>query len=104
MVLKDSHSADNGRGIVFQRPGDTEVVARIGRRFNLIDSERSAFLSPDNKNDLCFALTLFNRTVCSAKAHKDGRLELNFSANCVLKVNPDPRYEAWGLTAVTGFK
>ena len=52
--------------------------------------------------EVAAGLTLFGARVMSAVAFKSGVLRLAFSSGCLLRVTPDPVFEAWTATAPDG--
>jgi Family of unknown function (DUF6188) len=58
-------------------------------------------LDPE-RQDVAAGLVLFNTEVLSAVAFKSGVLRIVFSSGRLLRVDPDPRYEAWTATGPNG--
>lgn len=58
-------------------------------------------LDPE-RQDVAEGLTLFNTEVLSAVAFKSGVLRVVFNSGRLLKVDPDPQYEAWTATGPDG--
>jgi hypothetical protein len=48
-----------------------------------------------SRQEIAAGLALFNTTVLSAVAFKPGGLQIAFSNGRLLRVDPDPNYEAW---------
>jgi hypothetical protein len=58
-------------------------------------------LDPE-RQDVAAGLALFNTEVKSAVAFKSGGLRIVFGSGRMLRVDPDPRYEAWTATGPDG--
>jgi hypothetical protein len=58
-------------------------------------------LTPENQ-DVAAGLALFNTKVKSAVAFKSGALRIVFGDGHLLKVDSDPRYEAWTANGPDG--
>jgi hypothetical protein len=82
---------------------DVTAVVRIGCPFTLVDGEVRQLIDPEGSKELLGpALTLFGHVVTSASASEEGALEIHFDDGRALRVEPDPRYEAWELSGPHG--
>jgi Family of unknown function (DUF6188) len=89
---------DHAFGLQFWSP-EAEIELRIEGPFTLREAGGEELsLVPEETTSLGPALRLFRREVSSARAHKDGRLEVIFTDGSTLSVGPDQKYEAWELT------
>jgi hypothetical protein len=64
---------------------------------DIADRPGKIVLNPE-RQDVAAGLALFNVEVTSAVAFKSGQLRMVFGDGHMLKVDPDPRYEAWTVT------
>ncbi|MHB1325016.1 MAG: DUF6188 family protein [Thermoleophilia bacterium] len=80
-------------GLEFWTPEEM-VTLRIGSSFKLSNDTRKV-ITPGNPEELAPALSLFGKKVTSARATCNGSLDISFSDNRQLHVDPDPKYEAW---------
>jgi hypothetical protein len=88
---------DHAFALQFWSP-ETEFELRIEGPFTLRQPDGEELsLMPEETPSLGPALRLLRREVSSARAHKDGRLEVLFSDGSSLSVGPDQHYEAWEL-------
>ena len=75
---------------------EVKFELRIEGHFTICEpSGEKLSLVPEETSSLGPALRLLRREVSSARAHKDGRLEVCFSDSSSLTVDPDQQYEAW---------
>ena len=75
--------------------GDAHALIRIGGAFELATDGHRLQLEPEAPTELGPALGLHQREVQRAFAARDGSLEVTFTDGTVLRVLPDPAYEAW---------
>lgn len=93
---------DHAFSLQFWSP-DAVFELRIDVHFTLREpGGEELSLTPEETTSLGPALRLFRREVSSARAHKNGRLEVLFSDGSSLSVSPDQQYEAWELAADSG--
>jgi len=86
---------DYAFGLQFWSP-EADFELRIEGLFSLREpSGEELLMMPEDTSSLGPALRLFQREVSSARAFKDGRLEVVFSDGSALQVAPDQQYEAW---------
>ncbi|GAB3436372.1 hypothetical protein GCM10027436_15250 [Actinophytocola sediminis] len=64
---------------------------------NTADQPDKMMMHPESQ-DVAAGLALFKVMVGSAVAFKSGQLRVAFGDGHVLKVDPDPHYEAWTVT------
>jgi hypothetical protein len=81
--------------------GDVDSVfsLRLNITFELKDSEGVANYSVERLAEIGPALRLFNSEIVDAKAFKNGRLEVTFSTNTTLSLEPDHQFEAWEVVS-----
>lgn len=56
------------------------------------------------RQDVAAALPLFGSRVVSSVAFKSGALRVAFDSGLHLNVEPDPKYEAWGVSGPAGLR
>ncbi len=78
---------------------DSRFSLRVNTMFKLKDSEGVANYSVERLSEIGPALRLFNADVVDAKAFKNGSLEVTFSKNMTLSLEPDHQFEAWELVS-----
>lgn len=61
-------------------------------------------LSPAHPTALGPALSTIGQAIASAKAYKDGCLEVHFADGSILSVKPDTEYEAWEIVGTGGLR
>lgn len=88
--------------IEFLEPESERTIITIEQEFSLEINGKEYKLTPEKPTTLCPIFDLFRRTVKSALAFKDGRLEVEFVEGGKLRVQPHPDYEAWGITGTRG--
>ena len=99
----------------------TQIIIGLGLRFQFLESEEQTFiwiggefhlevngekhlLSTEEPAKLEPLLALVNAAVESARAYKDGLLELNFEKRGKLSMHPHPEVESWGITGAYGLR
>ena len=88
---------DHAFGLQFWSPA-AELELRIEGPFCLREPDGSEqAMEPEEIRSLAPALHLFQRKVSSARAYKDGRLEVLFTDGSSLRVVPAEQYEAWEM-------
>jgi hypothetical protein len=88
-------------GLTFDDVG----TVRIGSRATLVWDRANGAAAVDmdpGRQDVAAGLALFNSEVLSAHAFKSGGLRIVFVGGRLLRVDPDPRYEAWTATGPGG--
>lgn len=84
---------------------DTTVYLRISNDFTLTtQGETHCLRTPDEEDPLALGIviSLFLKTVRSMKVFKSGRLELCFTDDTELFVDPSDKYEAWTMNTPEG--
>jgi Family of unknown function (DUF6188) len=89
-----------GLTLEFLDPQDEQISILIAGEFHLAFDNQNILLSHEQPTALGPALGLLARTVESARAYKDGRLELSFGGGSTISVAPADRYESWNVTGV----
>jgi len=84
---------------------DGSDTVRLATPFTLELDGQVHTVAPERVETILPALGLLGAVVVTAHAAKDGRLELRFDGDRVLRCEPDDEYEAWevggGLPPVT---
>jgi hypothetical protein len=80
-------------GLSFDDVGAVRISSMAILKWVRVDGE-AVELDPE-RQDVAAALPLFNTEVLSAVAFKSGALRIVFDNGRLLKVDPDPQYEAW---------
>lgn len=78
---------------------ESEFSIRINTVFKLKNSNGITEHSVERLSEIGPALQLFNADVVDAKAFKNGDLEIIFSTNTVLSVEPDAQFESWEIVS-----
>ncbi len=81
--------------------GHSEFSLRVNTTFKLRDAEGVTNHAIERLSEIGPALRLFNADIVDTKAFKNGRLEMIFSTNTILSVEPDPHFEAWEMVSNT---
>ena len=89
-----------GLTLEFLDPEDQQITIMIAGEFRLESDGHDFILSHEHPTALGPALGLLGQTVESARAHKDGRLEIKYAAGSKLSVMAAPSYEAWTVTGM----
>ena len=88
---------DHAFGLQFWSP-ETTFDLRIEGPFSLCTPDLGeTAITPSQVLSQAPALQLFRKEVCSARAHKGGRLEILFSEGIELRASPSALYEAWEI-------
>lgn len=88
----------------FLDPEDEETTIEIEADFKVKVDSGEYMLSPEKRTDLGPIFELFNYTVQSAVAFKNGTLELKFVENATLTVSPTPELESWQVIGARGLR
>jgi hypothetical protein len=88
----------------FLDPEDEETSIEIEADFKVKVNSEEFTLSPENRTSLGPVFELFNYTVESAVAFKNGKLEIKFVENATLTVLPTPEFESWQVIGVRGLR
>ena len=92
---------DYALGIQLLENGITTIV-RIEGIFSLTENNQKLIFNTHQRDKLCPAFTIFEKTIKSAIAYKNGRLKIIFNNGTSLNVEPDPNYEAWEISGDDG--
>ncbi len=87
-----------GLTLEFLDPLEEQISVLIAGNFHLASDRGNVLLTCNQPTDLGPVLGLIGRSVETARAHKDGRLELNFAAGARICVAPADNYESWNVT------
>jgi len=89
---------DYGLTIQFLEPESEKTEIRIGGKFHFQVNGKDWELCAETKpTELGPVFGIMAKTVKSALAFKDGRLEIDFAEGGKLTVMPDHAYEAWDV-------
>jgi len=83
---------------------DSTTTIRIEGDFILKGYGGEYQLSPAHPSALGPALSTIGKAIASARAYKDGCLEVHFADASTLSVKPDTEYEAWEITGAGGLR
>jgi hypothetical protein len=72
--------------------------------FSLVLDGKSSNFSPKRPSEVGVLFSLLYRTIKSAMAFKDGRLEIEFTSRDKLLTNANANYEAWGIVGDRGLR
>ena len=90
---------DHGLEILFllNGKGPLAYTLRIEQYFLYGKGKDDQWFDTEKRESLCTVFSSFEKTVKGSIVHKDGTLEITFSDDVHLLVNPYPESEAWGL-------
>ena len=94
---------DSAFGIELAAP-DCEMTIRIEGTFRLNGIDGEYKLSPVQPTTLGPAFSLFQKQIHTVIAHKDGRLDVEFSDGSRLSVEADADYETWEIAGSGGLQ
>ena len=81
---------------------DEMMTLRIGAPFKITNARKD--LSPAHPEGLAPTFSLLGKKVNAATAEKNGNLDISFSDNRKIHVDPISKNEAWGLAGPADFK
>lgn len=93
---------DSQLTIEFLEPESEETMIVVGGEFRLEIDGKEYALNAEEPTTLGPVFALYRRTVESALAFKEGRLEVKFLQGGKLSVMPHPDFESWNIAGVRG--
>jgi hypothetical protein len=83
---------------------DESYQLRIESDFFLTGPESRSYLSMERPRELGVALGVLRQSIISARAYKSGKLEVLFTSDIGIVVEPSPDFEAWELVGDDGLR
>jgi hypothetical protein len=82
-------------------PKDTLEI-KLATNFVFTSGQASYVINPENRTDICRALTILHQELNTVTATNHGRLTITFQSGDQIISEPDEAYEAWSLCDSSG--